>query len=163
FGVLFNNLGHSWEYAALMGLLVFAGAAQFMAIGLLASKATLIEVFVSTLVLNARHIFYGISLIEAYIHPLLQRLYLIFGLTDETFSIVTSAAPRPAPASPYYFWVTAFNHGYWVLGCTLGALAGKQFDLSIPGLEFALVALFVVLALEQFKRLPFKGLVATAL
>lgn len=151
FGVLFNNLGYPWVYAGLMGLCIFAGAAQFMAIGLLAAHADLLAVLVSTLILNSRHIFYGISLIEKYKHSLLTKIYLIFGLTDETYSLVTVAGRNVAAGDRYFLYVTALNHSYWVAGCILGAFIGNKLNLTIPGLEFALVALFVVLTIEQFK------------
>lgn len=163
FGVLFNNLGHDWLYAGLMGLVIFAGAAQFMAIGLLAAHADLFVVFVSTLILNSRHIFYGISLIEKYTHPFLAKLYLIFGLTDETYSLVTSNGRSVVAGDSYFLYVTALNHSYWVAGCVAGAFIGNKMKLSVPGLEFALVALFVVLTIEQFKATRSVGLLGTAL
>ncbi|MGE0172461.1 MAG: AzlC family ABC transporter permease [Oligoflexales bacterium] len=161
FGVLFSNLGYDWIYAGLMGLVIFAGAAQFMAIGLLAAQADLLSVLVSTLILNSRHIFYGVSLIEKYTHSFFTRVYLAFGLTDETYSLVTSSG-RTTPGDSYFLYVTALNHAYWVAGCTLGAFMGNRLNLSIPGLEFALVALFVVLTIEQFKRVRSIGLLGAA-
>lgn len=162
FGVLFNNLGHDWIYAGVMGLLIFAGAAQFMAIGLLAAHADLFAVLVSTLILNSRHIFYGISLIEKYTHPIFTKFYLAFGLTDETYSLVTSNGRSAVAGDPYFLYVTSLNHAYWVAGCTLGAFIGNKLGLNIPGLEFALVALFVVLTIEQFKATRSVGLLVAA-
>ena len=96
FGILFQDLGYPWYFASLMGILVFAGAAQFMAVGLLSAQAGLLEVAVSTLALNSRHIFFGLSLLNRYPQRGPGRWYLIFGLTDETFSLITSTPP-PEP------------------------------------------------------------------
>ena len=160
FGILFQELGYAWYLSGLMGLLVFAGAAQFMAIGLLAAHAGLPEVALSTLALNARHIFFGLSLLNRYPARGVKKLYLVFGLTDETYSLITGTRPPdPQRADDYYLAVTALNHGYWVLGCTLGALLGQALSLDTRGMDFALTALFLVLLLEQWRSvrepLPF--------
>ena len=163
FGVLFQNLGYPWFLAPLMGLFVYAGAAQFMAVGLLAAHAGLVEVAVSTFVLNSRHMFFGASVLGRYRAAGLRKLYLIFGLTDETYSLVTST-PVPDGLDPtrFYLAVTGLNQCYWVVGCTLGALAGSEFRFDSRGMEFALTALFVVLAIEQWRnvRRPFPFVIA---
>lgn len=160
FGLLFQDLGYDWYYATLMGLIVFAGAAQFMAIGLLLAHAGLVEIAVSTFILNARHLFFGLSVMHRYRASGLKKLYLVFGLTDETYSLVTSTpAPEGVAASDYYLAITALNHLYWVVGCSLGALAGASLQLDTTGMDFALTALFLVLVIEQWKQvrdpLPF--------
>ncbi|MCP3868071.1 MAG: AzlC family ABC transporter permease [Gammaproteobacteria bacterium] len=160
FGMLFQDLGYPWYFSPLMGLFVFAGAAQFMAIGLLTVQAGLLEVGISTLALNSRHIFFGLSVLNKYRGRGLRKLYLIFGLTDETYSLVTStAAGEPHNKQNFYLLITALNHSYWVLGCTLGALTGTMADIDTTGMDFALTALFVVLLIEQWKKvreyLPF--------
>lgn len=163
FGILFQDLGYPWYLAGLMGLVVFAGAAQFMAVGLLAAQASLPEVAISTLALNARHIFFGLSLLHRYPARGWRRFYLIFGLTDETYSLITGTPPPdPLHATDYYLAVTALNHGYWVLGCTLGALIGQALTFDTQGMDFALTALFLVLLVEQWKsiREPWPFLVA---
>ena len=163
FGILFQELGYPWYAATLTGLFVYAGAAQFMAIGLLAAQAGLLEIAVSTLALNSRHIFFGLSLLKRYPRRGLKRLYLIFGLTDETYSLITATAP-PAHDRPhdYYLAITALNQSYWVTGCTLGALLGGVAELDTRGMDFALTALFVVLLLEQWLKVrePFPFAVA---
>ncbi|MCP3668448.1 MAG: AzlC family ABC transporter permease [Gammaproteobacteria bacterium] len=163
FGILFQGLGYPWYYSPLMGLLVYAGAAQFMAVGLLAAHAGLLEVAVSTLVLNSRHLFYGLSVMSRYRGKGLKKLYMVFGLTDETYSLVTSGNPPDSDHQQnYYFAITALNQSYWVLGCTLGALAGASFEFDTQGMEFTLTALFVVLMMEQWKvvREPFPFIIA---
>jgi branched chain amino acid efflux pump len=162
FGVLFSELGYSWYYATLMGVVIFAGAAQFMAVGLLAAGAGMVEVAVTTLLLNSRHIFYGLSLLKEFKVKGWRRWYLIFGLTDETYSLLTSLkhARETEDESNEHdqgsigeeqLTITALNQGYWVLGCTLGALLGSTIQFDTQGLEFTLTALFMVLVIEQYK------------
>lgn len=150
FGILFVNQVQHWYLAMLMAIFVFAGAAQFIAVSLLATGAGLAAIAATTLVLNARHVFYGLSLASRYPRRGWQRGYLIFGLTDETYSLLSG---RPLPpgvdASRFYLAVTALDHFYWVLGCTLGAVVGRHLSIDLSGLDFALTALFVVLLIEQ--------------
>lgn len=154
FGILFQDLGHAWYFASLMGILVYAGAAQFMAVGLLAAQVGVLEIAVATLILNSRHLFFGLSLLSRYNAGGWKKAYLIFGLTDETYSLITSTrAPEAARQIDYYLTITALNQGYWVLGCTLGALAGTAMAFDTRGMDFALTALFLVLMLEQWDRL----------
>ncbi|MEJ1297363.1 MAG: AzlC family ABC transporter permease [Candidatus Sedimenticola sp. (ex Thyasira tokunagai)] len=163
FGVLFQDLGYSWYFAPLMGVLVYAGAAQFMAVGLLSAQAGLLEVAVSTLLLNSRHMFFGLSLLQRYRSQGLRRFYLIFGLTDETYSLITSTQlPHSEDEQSYYLLLTAMNQAYWVVGCAIGALLGSLVTFDSTGMEFALTALFMVLVLEQWKKLrhPFPFFVA---
>ncbi|MCW8948867.1 MAG: AzlC family ABC transporter permease [Sedimenticola sp.] len=165
FGILFQNLGYAWFYAPLMGITVYAGAAQFMAVGLLAAQASLFEVAISTLILNSRHMFFGVSLLGRYRATGLKKLYLIFGLTDETYSLITSTqSPDSQHEQDYYVALTALNQCYWVTGCALGALFGANVEFDTAGMDFALTALFMVLMLEQWKKLrePYAFLVALA-
>lgn len=154
FGVLFSELGYHWLFASAMGIFIFAGAAQFLAVGLLANQAGLMEIFITIFLLNSRHVFYGISLISSMKAKGWRRFYLIFGLTDETFSLLTSTQPpEGVDRTEYQLRVTFFNQGYWVLGCTLGGWLGSQISFSTAGIEFVLPALFMVLAIEQFRHL----------
>ena len=151
FGILFVELGYPWYFSSLMGIIIFAGAAQFMAIGLLAAGAGLFEVFISTLLLNARHVFYGLSLIKDFDVTGWRKWYLIFGLTDETYSLLTSLPRSMTNSGVMKLQITGYNQGYWIIGCTLGALFGKEIDINTQGLDFTLSALFMVLTIEQFK------------
>ena len=153
FGVLFQNLGYAWYYAPIMGIIVFAGAAQFMAVGLLAANAGLLEVFISTFILNSRHMFFGLSVLNRYTVRGWRKLYLIYALTDETYSLVTSTQPPAGfDSNRYYLLVSAFNHGYWVTGCAIGSLLGSHITFDSTGMEFALTALFTVLMIEQWRQ-----------
>lgn len=156
FGVLFTaQLDYSWWVAPLMAVTIFAGAAQILAVGLLASHADLLAVFVAMLVLNSRHLFYGLSLLGRFAGAGWRKLYLIFGLTDETYSLLTSRPRGPDRAAEQRldFRITLYNQLYWILGCTLGAWLGTRVRFDSTGIEFALVALFIVLAIEQYKSL----------
>lgn len=156
FGVLFTaQLEYSWWVAPLMAVTIFAGAAQILAVGLLATQADLVAVFVAMLVLNSRHLFYGLSLLGRFAGAGWRKLYLIFGLTDETYSLLTSRKRGPDKAAEQRtdFRITLYNQGYWIIGCTLGAWLGSRIQFDSTGIEFALVALFIVLAIEQYKAL----------
>ncbi|SEI76159.1 4-azaleucine resistance probable transporter AzlC [Allopseudospirillum japonicum] len=166
FGVMFtSSLPYDWYFATLMGLVIYAGAGQFLAVTLLATQASLLEVAIATFALNARHIFFGLSLIKRYQGAGWRKLYLIFGLTDETYSLQTSRFTLSDPNQEHQlgFYITLLNQGYWVLGCTLGALAGRYLTFNSQGIEFTLVALFIVLALEQYSALGQKKPFALAL
>lgn len=156
FGVLFTTqLDYAWWVAPLMGLVIYAGAGQILAVSLLAANAGLVEVAVAMFVLNARHLFYGLSLLGQFRGAGWRKGYLIFGLTDETYSLLTS---RPRSTDRRHeqevdFRITAFNQFYWIAGCTAGALLGEMVAFNSTGIEFALVALFIVLTVEQHKSL----------
>jgi 4-azaleucine resistance transporter AzlC len=156
FGVLFvTQLDYVWWAAPLMGVLIYAGAGQILAVSLLATHAGLLEVFVAMFVLNARHLFYGLSLLGRFQGAGRRKLYLIFGLTDETYSLLTSRS-RGADRNHEQdidFRITGFNQIYWVVGCAMGALLGTNVTFDSTGIEFALVALFIVLTIEQYKAL----------
>lgn len=156
FGVLFTTqLDYAWWAAPLMGVVIYAGAGQILAVSLLAANAGLLEVFIAMFVLNARHLFYGLSLLGQFRGTGWRKLYLIFGLTDETYSLLTSRSrsQNTAHELDVDFRITAFNQVYWVIGCTLGALLGRNVAFDSTGIEFALVALFIVLTIEQLKAL----------
>lgn len=151
FGILLSEKGYGVGWAFFMALFMFAGSGQYLAVELLATHASLITTALATLLVNARHIFYGISLLDTYKHTGKARPYLIFGLTDETYSLVTQNEP-PAGISrnSYCFWVTLLDQIYWICGCVLGSLAGKLLPISFEGVEFVLTALFVTMFVEQW-------------
>lgn len=156
FGVLFTTqLDYAWWIAPLMGVVIYAGAGQILAVSLLAADAGLTEVAIAMFVLNARHLFYGLSLLGQFSGAGWRKAYLIFGLTDETYSLLTS---RPRGTDRHHeqqvdFRITAFNQAYWIAGCASGALLGEMIAFNSTGIEFALVALFIVLTIEQLKAL----------
>ena len=141
-----------------MSLAIFAGAAQFMAISLINQNKSFIEMGLAIFLLNARHMVYGFSVLERYAAFKRFKKYLIFGLTDETYALITTIEP-PDDADPEFFdfCVTALNQSYWTTGGILGALLGTLISWNAPGLDFALTALFVVLLIEQIKTLKRPG------
>jgi len=156
FGVVFSTqLDYAWWFAPLMGVLIYAGAGQLLAVSLLLTQTGMLEVFIAMLVLNARHLFYGLSLLEAFQGAGWRKPYLIFGLTDETYSLLTSRARTrdKVREQKIDFLITLFNQSHWILGCALGAWLGHTLTFDATGIEFALVALFIVLCIEQYKAL----------
>ena len=158
YGFLLVKSGFEWYWAPVMSLTIFAGAAQFMAISLINQNKSFIEMGLAIFLLNARHMVYGFSVLERYAPFKRFKKYLIFGLTDETYALLTTIEP-PEDADPEFFdfCVTALNQSYWTLGGILGALLGTFISWNAPGLDFALTALFVVLMIEQIRTLRRPG------
>ena len=152
FGVLFQSLGYACWLAPLSGVIIYAGSAQFLAVGLLSVDAGLLEAFIATLAINSRHIFYGLTLIHRYPSSGWKRWYLIFGLTDETYAVVTHHAVTEKESDRYYFLVTLLNHLAWILGCALGAGIQSMFAFNSDGFEFSMVALFLVLLIDRLRH-----------
>lgn len=151
FGILLSETGYGIGWAFFMSLFMFAGSGQYLAVSLLASQASLISTAVATLLVNARHLFYGISLVDAYKDAGKKKFYMIFGLTDETYSLVTQNQPPEGMSRHLYcFLVTLFDHIYWICGCVLGNIMGATLPISFEGVEFVLTALFVTMFVEQW-------------
>ena len=151
FGILMQQCGFGTVWACAMSLLIYAGSMQYVAVSLLTSGAGLLVTTLTTFVVNARHLFYGISMVDAYKGTGRKKPYLIFGLTDETYSLVSrNQVPEGVSKTGYCFWVTLFDHLYWVGGTLLGSLAGKILPVNFEGVEFALTALFVTIFVEQW-------------
>lgn len=154
FGLLLVSFDYSWYLAPLMSLFIYAGALQFVAINFFNVKAGLIDIAIATWFINIRQSFYGLSLLKRFKKTGKLKVYLIFGLTDETYALLTTIEDdEQLKKGWYYFFLTAFNQSYWFLGSTFGAIVGSQVDFNTAGLEFSLTALFVVLCIEQYKNL----------
>ena len=150
FGLLLVKSGQPWWIASIMSLVVYAGAAQFMAVGLLAAGTGIAEIAVLTLVINARHMVYGLSLLDRFAPCKRFKAYLVFALTDETYGILTTVKPPEGiDREAFYASVSALDQSYWVIGSTVGALVGGIIPFDTKGIEFALTALFIVLLVEQ--------------
>ncbi len=152
FGIIMKAGGYGILLALSMSLLVYAGSMQYAAIGLFGAGASLVTVAVTTLMVNARHIFYGISMLDKYKGMGKSKPYLIFSLTDETYSLVCSdglALPE-ADRKRYCVLVSLLNHSYWVIGTLLGVIVGSLISFNTEGIDFALTALFVTVFLEQW-------------
>ncbi|WP_280545830.1 MULTISPECIES: AzlC family ABC transporter permease [unclassified Halomonas] len=165
FGILAIEVGIPAWGALLMSLLIYAGAGQFLAVTLLAAGAGLVEVAVATLMLNSRHLFYGLSLLRRFQGAGWRKPYLVFALTDETYSLLTTHASDAGLDHAQAFRVSLLNQLWWVLGSMAGVLVGTTLAFDSRGIEFALTALFIVLTLEQARRLrqwlPFTIALAT--
>ena len=151
FGILLRVAGFGALWALFMSVFIYAGSMQYVGVSLLSSGAPLLTVAVTTLMVNARHLFYGISMIDRYRGTGIKKLYLMHALTDETYSLVTSShIPDFADEKSYYFAVSLLNHLYWITGCLLGSLAGAILPFSSEGVDFAMTALFVTIFVEQW-------------
>lgn len=148
FGVLVTAHQFPVWLAPLMSITVYAGALQYLAVDLLANHIDFLSIAIATFLVNARHLFYGISLINQYKGTGWRKLYLIWGLTDETYSLVT--ANLHPQDKDYYWYVTILDHLYWISGCTLGGIAGTMLPFNTTGIDFALTALFIVIFTEQW-------------
>ncbi|HSN79389.1 MAG TPA: AzlC family ABC transporter permease [Rhodoferax sp.] len=149
FGFLFVQAGAPWWLAVFASIFVFAGAAQFMMVPMLAAGLPLASIAVATLVVNLRHVFYGLSLLDKLSKQPWARWYLVFALTDETYSVLTTLPT--GTSTRQMVTVALLNQGWWVLGTLMGAVIGSQAHIALAGLDFALAALFAVLAVEQWR------------
>lgn len=152
YGILMNSKGYGFAWTVLMSLLAFAGSAQYVAITFLTSVFNPVSALLLTLMVNARHLFYGISMLDKYKGTGKFKPYLIFGLCDETFSIICSTEPPEGVNRNWFmFFVTLLDHFYWVLGSALGGLLGYMVSFNTKGLDFVLTALFVVIFIGQWR------------
>ena len=147
FGILMQRSGFGWGWAGAMSLLIYAGSMQYVAVPLLTEGAGLVTAALTAFVVNARHLFYGISMVDAYKGAGKKKPYLIFALTDETYSLVSR---QQKPDLGYCFLVSLLDHIYWITGTVLGSLAGSVLPLDLEGIDFALTALFVTIFVEQW-------------
>ncbi len=152
FGIIMKASGFGILLTFAMSFLIYAGSMQYAAVGLLTGGASLLTVALTTLMVNARHLFYGISMLDKYRHMGKRKIYLIFGLTDETYSLVCRENPLidSDRFRSYSTWVTLLDHMYWVTGSVLGAAVGTFVHFNSEGIEFALTALFLTVFLEQW-------------
>lgn len=153
FGVLMAANGYGVGWALLTSIICFAGSGQFVAASLMVAAFDPVQALALALMINARHIFYGLGMLEKYRGLGKVRPFLIYGLTDETFSLVSSLEPPEGAARKrFYFWITFLHWLYWQIGTVLGNLAGHLITFDTTGIDFVLTALFVVLFLEQWKK-----------
>lgn len=153
YGVYMNVSGFSFIYPMLMSLTIFGGSLEFVAVTMLLGSFAPLQTFLMTLMIQARHLFYGIAMLDKFRGTGFKKLYLIFGMCDESFSINCSAEIPPGIDRGWFmFFVTLFNQFYWVAGATLGGLAGQLITFNTEGLEFVMTALFVVIFIEQWLK-----------
>lgn len=153
YGIYMNVSGFSFWYPMLMSLTIFAGSMEFVAVGMLLGAFNPLQALIMTLMINARHLFYGISMLDRYKGTGLKKTYVIFGMCDESFSInYTANIPADVDRGWFMFFVTLLNHFYWFSGATLGGIFGSFIKFNTDGLEFVMTAMFVVIFMEQWLK-----------
>ena len=153
YGIYMNVSGFSFVYPMLMSLTIFGGSLEFVAVTMLLAPFAPVQTFIMTLLIQARHLFYGISMLDKFKDMGWKRFYLIFGMCDETFSInYTADIPEDVDKGWFMFFVTLLNHMYWFTGATIGGLVGSLLTFNTDGLDFVMTAMFVVIFLEQFRK-----------
>lgn len=151
FGVMIQEKGYNFLWAMLMSLLCYAGSGQYLAVNFFAPGVSLFQVIFMEFMLNIRHIFYGLSLLERFGRMGRKRLYMIFSLTDETYSLFfVTKIPEDVDEEKFMFAIAILDQVYWIIGSALGALVGSVLPFSTSGIEFAMTALFVVILVEQW-------------
>lgn len=153
YGVYMNAFGFNFLYPMFMSMLIYAGTVQFVAVGLLMAVFDPVNALALTLMINARYLFYGISMLDKYRFKGTKGAFLIFGMSDETFSInCTANIPEDIDMGWFMFFVTLLNYSYWVSGSILGGLFGELIEFNTEGLEFAMTAMFIIIFLEQWLK-----------
>ena len=153
YGIYMNVSGFSFWYPMLMSMTIFAGSMEFVAVNLLLGAFNPVQALAMTLMLNARHLFYGIAMLDKYRGTGLKKIYLIFGMCDESFSInCTAQVPEGVDKGLFMFFVTLLNQLYWVCGATMGGIFGSLIHFNTEGLDFVMTAMFVVIFLEQWLK-----------
>ncbi|NBH84137.1 azaleucine resistance protein AzlC [bacterium C-53] len=153
YGIYMNVSGFAFWYPMIMSLTIFAGSVEFVAVNLLLGSFHPLQALAMTLMINARHIFYGISMLDKYRGNGWKDIYMIFGMCDESFSInYTADIPKDIDRGWFMFFVTLLNHFYWFFGATLGGIFGSLIHFNTEGLDFVMTAMFVVIFLEQWLK-----------
>lgn len=153
YGIYMNVSGFSFWYPMVMSLTIFAGSVEFLTVNLLLGAFHPLQALALTLMINARHLFYGISMLDRYRGTGWKKIYLIFGMCDESFSInYTAEIPPGTDRGWFMFFVTLLNHLYWVFGATMGGIFGSFLHFNTEGLDFVMTAMFVVIFLEQWRK-----------
>lgn len=152
FGLMLERIGYNFIWAFFMSLSIYAGSGQYLGVSLLSTAAALSTVALMTFLINFRHIVYGLSMLEKFRGMGIRKLYMIFSLTDETYALLASAqAPVGVNPKNFYFAIALLDHAYWIIGSIIGAVAGALLPIDITGIDFAMTALFVVIAVDQWK------------
>lgn len=152
FGLMLQSIGYGAHWALLMSLVIYAGSGQYLGVSLLAAGAPLPHVAFMTLMVNFRHLVYGLSMLEKFRGMGSRKFYMIFSLTDETYALLSSAqAPEGVDEHDFFFTVAMLNHSYWIAGSVAGALLGAALGFDTTGVDFAMTALFLVIAVGQWR------------
>ena len=155
FGLMLEAVGYNFIWAFFMSLFIYAGSGQYLGVELLATGAVLAQVALLTFLINFRHLVYGLSMLEKFRGMGKRKLYMIFSLTDETYALLAGAAPPPGVRpKDFYFCVAILDQSYWILGSIIGSVAGALIQFNTAGVEFAMTALFLVIAVDQWRSSP---------
>lgn len=152
FGLMLEAVGYNVIWAFFMSLSIYAGSGQYLGVELLATGAVLSQVALLTFLINFRHLVYGLSMLEKFRDMGKRKWYMIFSLTDETYALLAGANPPPGICSrDFYFAIAILDHSYWILGSVIGSVAGALLGFDTTGVEFAMTALFLVIAVDQWR------------
>ena len=155
FGLMLQSIGYGPIWAFFMSLTIYAGSGQYLGVSLLAMGAGLPHIALMTFIINFRHLVYGLSLLEKFHGMGWRKLYMIFSLTDETYALLSSSQPpEHINAHDYYFTIALLDHSYWIVGSVLGSVAGQLLGFDTTGVDFAMTALFIVIAVSQWRAYP---------
>ena len=155
FGLMLEAVGYNVIWAFFMSLTIYAGSGQYMGVELLRDGAALASVAMLTFILNFRHLVFGLSMLEKFRGMGWKKLYMIFSLTDETYALLSSArVPDRVDPHAYYFAIALLDHAYWILGSVIGSVAGALIQFDTTGIDFAMTALFLVIAVDQWESYP---------
>lgn len=153
FGIMLTGLGYGMLASISSGLFIYAGSLQFALIGLLQAHGSLMQATILSLLINARHIFYGLTFIERFRKMGIKRYYMIFALTDETYSILCDLhTPSNLNEDKVMFLIALFNHIYWIIGCIVGAILNGVLPFNLDGIEFSATAFFIIVVMNQWKN-----------
>ena len=153
FGLMLQEIGYNFIWAFFMSLTIYAGSGQYLGVTLLGAAASLGTVAVMTLLINFRHLVYGLSMLEKFRGMGPRKLYMIFSLTDETYALLSSArAPVGVDPRNFYFAIALLDQSYWILGSVIGAVAGALIPFSTEGVDFVMTAMFTVIFLNQWEK-----------
>lgn len=155
FGWMLSSIGYDAVWAFFMSLTIYAGSGQYLGVELLASMAPLADVAFLTFVLSFRHLVYGLSLLEKFRSMGVRKLYMMLALTDETYALLANVrVPDGVDEKQFYFSIALLDHSYWIGGSVIGAIAGSLIKVNTQGIDFAMTALFLVIAVEQWESYP---------
>ena len=153
FGLLLQNAGYNFIWAFCASLFIYAGSMEFVLVTLLSTGAGLLYTALMTFFINGRHIFYGLSFVEKFKKMGRAYPYMVFSLTDETYSVLCGTkVPEGMDENRVFFWISLLDQSYWILGSVIGALAGSYITFDSTGIDFSMTALFVVIAVEQWRE-----------
>lgn len=155
FGWMMSAAGFVPLWSAAMSVAIYAGSGQYLGVDLLANASPLADAAFLTLIINFRHLVYGLSMLEKFRGMGWRKLYMIFSLTDETYALLAGVEPPPdVDEKDFYFAIAVLDHLYWIAGSILGAVAGALITINTEGIDFAMTALFLVIAVEQWRSSP---------